>query len=125
MRYPELPGPAPCRDLPSGLFDMVEWPDAELGLSTCQTCTMKVECLKLVDPLRSYFDGICGGYVWIEGNIKDWSVKETDSLDAYFAAIPQGRRLPVEKHSNRTRSHSRNPNRNTSRTAGRNTDLKR
>ncbi len=63
MRYPELPGPAPCRDLPSGLFDMVEWPDAELGLSACETCTMKVECLKLVDPLRSYFDGICGGYV--------------------------------------------------------------
>ncbi len=95
MRYPELPGPAPCRDLPSGIFDMVEWPDAELGLSTCETCPMRVECLKLVDPLRSYYDGICGGYVWIEGNIKDWSVKETDSLDAYFAAIPQGRRLPV------------------------------
>lgn len=94
MRYPELPGPAPCRDLPSGLFDMVEWPDAELGLSACQTCTMKVECLKLVDPLRSYFDGIAGGYVWIDGNIKQWSVKETETLEAYLDAIPQGRRRP-------------------------------
>jgi hypothetical protein len=95
MRYPELPGPAPCRQFPAEAFDMVEYPLTDLGLSVCEGCTQKVECLKLVDPLRSYFDGIAGGYVWKDGSINEWSVKETESLEGYFATMPQRRTLPV------------------------------
>lgn len=93
MNPPDITA-AVCRELPPGLFDVTSPIDTRPGLETCATCTVKVECLRAVDPWRSYYDGIAGGYVWQDGRVREWSVKENDTIAAYYATIPSRPALP-------------------------------
>lgn len=49
-------------------FDQVE-PNcmAEEALTYCARCPVKAECVMIVKPHESYFDGICGGIIWKNG----------------------------------------------------------
>lgn len=58
-------------------------------LSTCQDCPFRAQCVALVLPRTSRFDGVCGGRLWHSGRI----------LTACEAAEPdelhEGRRRPI------------------------------
>jgi len=49
-------------------FDQIE-PNAlaDEALSYCARCPVKAECVMIVKPHESYFDGICGGIIWKNG----------------------------------------------------------
>ncbi|WP_369258859.1 hypothetical protein [Streptomyces sp. R35] len=39
-------------------------------LQVCQQCPFRSACISLVLPRRSKFDGICGGRLWLNGEIR-------------------------------------------------------
>ena len=41
----------------------------EYALTLCETCPVKRTCLDVVDPAYSFFDGVAGGLVWLEGRL--------------------------------------------------------
>jgi len=59
---------APCIGAEPMYFDQVE-PNcmAEEALTYCARCPVKAECVMIVKPHESYFDGICGGIIWKNG----------------------------------------------------------
>ncbi len=85
MRLPRILASSPRRSLPvvhvtdrslldaacighnPTLFDATEYPQALAALAVCGTCTIKVECLAVVRPGPSWFDGVAGGLVWRNG----------------------------------------------------------
>lgn len=58
---------AACIGLPASLFDVTEGPEITEALKSCQVCTVSEECHDFVAPGTSFFDGICAGSVWIDG----------------------------------------------------------
>lgn len=59
---------APCIGSNAMYFDQIE-PNAlaDEALSYCARCPVKAECVMIVKPHESYFDGICGGIIWKNG----------------------------------------------------------
>lgn len=69
------------------LFDDPQY--ATAALQICDTCTVRDWCLNLVDPARSYFDGVAGGHTWKEGRLLCKSCLDTDRvLIVYMATRP-------------------------------------
>jgi hypothetical protein len=63
---------AACRDVPTpAFFDQTNPNDiyALAALDFCRVCTVKLQCVVVMKPRESYFDGICGGKVWSNGKI--------------------------------------------------------
>jgi hypothetical protein len=62
---------AACKDINPGFFDGTNPNDiyTKAGLNVCESCTVQLECVVIVKPRESYFDGVCGGKVWANGNI--------------------------------------------------------
>jgi hypothetical protein len=58
---------AACIGHDPALFDITEYPRALAALAVCGTCTIKVQCLAVVRPGPSWFDGVAGGIVWRNG----------------------------------------------------------
>lgn len=59
---------APCIDSEPIYFDQIEHNAlAEEALNHCAVCPVKAECVMIVQPHTSYFDGICGGIIWKNG----------------------------------------------------------
>lgn len=60
---------ASCLDASPHLFDEINPDDiyAKAALEYCSACPVTKECLMIVKPAESYFDGICGGTVWKNG----------------------------------------------------------
>lgn len=48
-------------------FDDFKGPMVPEALATCAACTVRQECLQVVRPTESFFDGVAGGIVWREG----------------------------------------------------------
>ena len=65
------------------LFDSFHKAEALPALAICRTCEFQLGCLKQVDPATSGFDGVSGGYVWANGRVKTWSVKDDGPLNEY------------------------------------------
>ena len=58
-----------CIDSQPMYFDQIERNTmAEEALSLCARCPVKTECLMIVQPRTSYFDGVCGGFIFKNGN---------------------------------------------------------
>lgn len=62
-----------------------------MGLVYCLTCPVKAWCLFTVDPARSVYDGVVGGYIWAKGNLSktmnDTIDRDADpNLDIYLKA---------------------------------------
>jgi hypothetical protein len=61
---------AACVSQTPYLFDEVEHNAySEAAINICGTCTVTEECLLIVNPTNSYFDGVAGGIVFKNGFI--------------------------------------------------------
>jgi hypothetical protein len=63
---------AACKDVSTpAFFDQTNPNDiyAKAALEICSTCTVQLECVIVVNPRESLFDGVCGGKVWSNGKI--------------------------------------------------------
>lgn len=56
-----------CVDMPASIFDATQGPDVLEALKACNVCPVTRECEEFVRPKKSFFDGVCGGKVWVEG----------------------------------------------------------
>lgn len=87
---------AACKDVPTpAFFDQTNPNDiyAKAALEICSTCKVQAECLIVVNPRESLFDGICGGKVWSNGvivgdkngrSIDVWSDVDTDAVTMFL-----------------------------------------
>ena len=62
---------AMCVDMSASIFDAVIGPDVDEALKACRVCPVVVECELFVRPKKSFFDGVCGGKVWVDGVVID------------------------------------------------------
>lgn len=53
------------------LFDATSGQRADDALSYCERCIVTSECETLVNPRKSYFDGVCAGRIWHNGRPVD------------------------------------------------------
>lgn len=58
---------AACVGEKPALFDHVTYPEASEALRICGHCRYTSECMELVRPSKSSFDGIAAGVVWRNG----------------------------------------------------------
>lgn len=63
----ELNRKANCRGANPKVFDFTEWKRARYALSLCSTCPVRQLCLFTLDPLWTSYDGVSGGFVWLNG----------------------------------------------------------
>jgi hypothetical protein len=69
MEIPEFVDKAPCRNADPWLFDQYQLDLAQPGLAYCQRCPYWENCISLVKPQSSHYDGIVGGAVWRNGKV--------------------------------------------------------
>jgi hypothetical protein len=55
-----------CRSADPKLFDTTNWLDAP-ALNICRACAVKELCVKTVNPVKTFFDGVAGGFLWMNG----------------------------------------------------------
>lgn len=65
----EPPATPACHDAEPLLFDDPTHPT--IALSICAGCPVRDWCLRTVDPAASFYDGIAGGHVWRNGQVRD------------------------------------------------------
>jgi hypothetical protein len=65
--YAALLQGAACVGEPPELFDAVTHHSAEPALSICRACPVTELCVEVLNPQKSYMDGVCGGRVWRNG----------------------------------------------------------
>ena len=58
---------AACVGVEPSVFDHYRYPEASLALYYCQKCSIVEDCLTVVRPSKSNFDGVAGGVVWRNG----------------------------------------------------------
>lgn len=58
---------AACAGEKPSLFDFMTYPEASEALRICGNCRFTVECMDLVKPSKSSFDGVAAGVVWRNG----------------------------------------------------------
>lgn len=58
---------AACIGVEPSVFDHYRYPEASLALYYCQKCSIVEDCLTIVRPSKSNFDGVAGGVVWRNG----------------------------------------------------------
>ena len=58
---------AACVGVEPAVFDHYRYPEASLALHYCQRCAIVEQCLTVVRPSKSNFDGVAGGVVWRNG----------------------------------------------------------
>jgi len=59
---------AVCTDSEAIYFDQIEHNEmAKEALDHCAVCPVKTQCIMVVKPRESFFDGICGGIIWKNG----------------------------------------------------------
>lgn len=69
VNLPLPPSQPPCQGVPSWYFDATHERDATKALMFCARCPFDVMawCVQIVDPVKSKFDGVCGGRVYRDG----------------------------------------------------------
>jgi hypothetical protein len=62
---------AACRNKPPYLFEETQYWNlvSDLALNICCICTVKEDCLMVVNPTESYYDGVAGGMIFKNGEI--------------------------------------------------------
>lgn len=56
-----------CVDMSASIFDATTGLDVLEALRACNVCPVVQECEEFVRPKKSFFDGVCGGKLWIDG----------------------------------------------------------
>jgi len=71
-------------------------------LTICQHCPFREQCIQRVQPRRSRFDGICGGHLWLDGQIGDTcDGAHADELDEGKPFIVHGTEAGARAHRRR------------------------
>lgn len=55
---------------PEVFEDLLQAPHLQDLLKVCRVCPFRAECIRLVKPRTSRFDGISGGRLWFNGQIR-------------------------------------------------------
>ncbi|GAA1221532.1 hypothetical protein GCM10009665_09680 [Kitasatospora nipponensis] len=58
---------AACAGLPARTVFATRLQQAGPALGRCARCPVDRECLAVVEPAHSWFDGVCGGSLWRNG----------------------------------------------------------
>lgn len=58
---------AACVGADPALFDGYTYPQAHLALTYCERCPVRQQCMDMVRPSKSFFDGVAAGIVWRNG----------------------------------------------------------
>ncbi|WP_439674963.1 WhiB family transcriptional regulator [Embleya sp. MST-111070] len=58
---------AACIDLPEQAVLGTDRNAARPALAACTRCPVRTRCLAVVDPERTWFDGVSGGRLWRNG----------------------------------------------------------
>lgn len=56
-----------CAEQDPALFEATTYPAARKALAWCAVCPATEDCLTIVRPQRTWFDGVAGGIVWRNG----------------------------------------------------------
>ncbi|MEU8958765.1 WhiB family transcriptional regulator [Streptomyces sp. NPDC048518] len=64
---PDWRGDAACADLPQQYVFTRSPAEAAPVLRACNQCPIRRECEAIVDPSRTWFDGVSGGRLWRNG----------------------------------------------------------
>ena len=100
---------AACKDVPTpAFFDQTNPNDiyAKAALEICSTCKVQAECLIVVNPRESLFDGICGGKVWSNGvivgdkngrSIDVWNDVDELAVDLFVAGEIHWKKLSTKE----------------------------
>jgi hypothetical protein len=62
--------PGDASDEPEVLEELLRTPHLQDLLKACRVCPFRAACINLVKPRASRFDGICGGRLWFNGEIR-------------------------------------------------------
>ncbi|MFF4802370.1 hypothetical protein ACFY1U_28860 [Streptomyces sp. NPDC001351] len=62
--------PGDASDDPEAVEDLLRRPHLQDLLKVCRVCPFRAECIRLVRPRASRFDGISGGRLWFNGQIR-------------------------------------------------------
>jgi WhiB family redox-sensing transcriptional regulator len=65
--YDRLLEGAACVGLPPEWFDAVTHGTADFALAACRDCPVTDLCVEVLNPSKTYMDGVCGGRVWRNG----------------------------------------------------------
>ena len=60
-------GDGACAGQDPAMFDATTFPAARKALAWCSICPITEECLAIIRPQRTWFDGVAGGIVWRNG----------------------------------------------------------
>lgn len=60
---------AECKNKPAEFFEATDPKSlfAMAALESCAVCIVRKECLMVMEPAQMYFDGVCGGQIFIHG----------------------------------------------------------
>lgn len=59
---------AACVGMDPAYFDeSTNTPAAQFALSVCRRCPVRAECIEVLKPGESYYDGVAGGFIWTGG----------------------------------------------------------
>lgn len=101
---PSVPDAACARAIAAGTADAAWWTHtfldaAEPAVRICRTCPVIDQCLQIVRPDRTWFDGVAGGIVWSNGSAQQPrpprpAAPPTPASTTRAAGAPRGRRAP-------------------------------
>ena len=69
--------------------------DLVLARQYCVVCPVRVQCLQLVRPRSSRFDGTAGGFAWRDGSDVTDQVNRLMQYSEYFVFKPDRTRVPL------------------------------
>lgn len=49
------------------LFETQEFYLVKRALEVCNGCSVRRECIEVISPYQTFFDGVAGGFLWKEG----------------------------------------------------------
>lgn len=79
------PEPPACKPEEADLFDN-EWL-YDQALAICAPCPVKAWCLRQVDPVPGFYDGVAGGHVWKDGQVvHKWTDTQEPIVQVYLAS---------------------------------------
>lgn len=92
---------APCAREDHTLFMASDYYTASPALMVCGACPFRKQCLTWVNPARSWYDGVAGGVLWLDGKLQrrrrddpDWVVI-VGWRDAVDYVLSVGAKLPA------------------------------
>lgn len=94
--------PGDAGDDPDAFEDLLRAPQTQDLLEVCRGCPFRSDCISLVLPRSSLFDGICGGRLWFHGEIRaTCPTAHPDELQEHGSYIPHGTEAGARAHNRR------------------------